>query len=103
VATLTLTLPLARPGPELLRHDLRAPAALTTAAAIHRLEAPGDAFSALAVPEQVRAQSRREFVLGARCAAQRSDWELLRAASDDGPTACPLVTGSVQRLLNAWV
>lgn len=63
--TLNLTLPLARPGPELLRHDLRAPAALTAAAAIHCLEAPGDAFSALAVPEEVRARSGREHALDA--------------------------------------
>lgn len=63
--TLNLTLPLARPGPELLRHDLRAPAALTAAAAIHCLEAPGDAFSALAVPEEVRARNGRERALDA--------------------------------------
>lgn len=38
-------------GAELLRHDLRVPMSLTPAAMIHRLEAHGDAFTALAVAE----------------------------------------------------
>ena len=38
-------------GAELLRYDLRARASSTAAAVIHCLQAPGDAFAALAVPE----------------------------------------------------
>ncbi|KAK9839289.1 hypothetical protein WJX81_005803 [Elliptochloris bilobata] len=42
---------LATRGAELLRYDLRGPMSKTAASTIHLLEAPGDAFTALAVPE----------------------------------------------------